>query len=333
MLTDSQTLAIGDQPVTFDLLINAVGYEERAGFSLSSGLCRAEKFVSFLFQDEGLFSYRANFQAMRRRGSQFIPQDQIGSETRPVSDFFSELLSGGKIRVGVDISSMNRTMIASILRILLVNRRHIESLRLIYSPATFRVPDDEYPQIQQIGPVIPELSGHDSNPSLPIGLLIGLGYEFGIAVGIMNRLEPKLTIAFRASGNGTDYEEAVRRANFNFEFGLSRCEVSDYSLIEPHTASIYIEDVLYSMVRQYRCILVPMGPKLLSAIFILAGFQFFGQVAVWRVSEAGKVPRDAFADGRVVLTGVNLGRMFGQNVSDGFERIYGSGELGVAQPV
>ncbi|MGR9348686.1 hypothetical protein ACU8NW_29305 (plasmid) [Rhizobium leguminosarum] len=325
MLTNSEVIEVGTKSREFDLVINCIGYEDRARFAIESGICKARNFVSIAFEDEGLFGYKSTSRLMRDLASSVIAWTAATSERDRIDAVMKAVGSAKKLRLAVDISSMNRTMISSVFRSIALNRDILESATIIYTPAKYKAPEYEYPQIDQIGPVIPELSGYRSEPSFPIGLLIGLGYEFGIAAGIMNRLEPKLTIAFRAVGNGQKYEDAVRAANFDFSFGLSRCEVTDYSLLRPDKAAAYVENILSAMVRQYRCILVPMGPKLLSAIFILAGFHFFGQVAVWRVSEVGKTPRNSTADGRVVLADIDLSRTFGMTLSSEMKSLYEGG--------
>lgn len=308
MLLDSTVLEPGRGKRHFDLLINCVGYEERARYPVASGIVSADNYISFVFEESGLFGYDQNLRMAGELGSKLIKREELVADRAVIDHVLHSIFDNKRLRVGIDISCMNRSMIAAAFRAVLLNPECVEAATIIYTPAKYRAPDDRYPQIDQIGPVIPELSGYQSDPSLPIGLLIGLGYEFGIASGIMNRLEPKLTIAFRAVGNGQPYEEAVRKANFDFAFGMSRCEVTNYSLLQPHLASAYIENILFSMARQYRCILVPMGPKLLSAIFILAGFHFFGRIAVWRISEIGKEAHNATPDGKLVMSDIDLAR-------------------------
>lgn len=323
MLVKPQILASGDE-FNCDLLINAVGYEERARFSVSSGIARARSYISIAFEDQGLFSYSKNLSQMKHVNSAIVEQTAIQSWDNLIVQQLGDQArtSSRSVTVAIDISSMNRSMIASVFRSVIRCRKYVEAAYLLYSPAQFRAPSYDFPQIGQIGPVAPELSGYISEPSFPIGLLIGLGYDFGIAAGIMNRLEPKLSIAFRATGSDHRYEEAVKKANFNFKFGLSRCDVTDYSLLRPDLAALHVENILSAMTRQYRCILVPMGPKILSAVFILAGYRFFGQVAVWRVSEIGSLPHDAVPDGQLVKCEIDLERTFGDQLLPDLSELY-----------
>lgn len=320
---------------TCDLLVNAIGYEDRARFSVESTIVSAQRCLSIAFENRGLFGYSRNMEAMERIGSSIFDWDGSQLERGDIGESIDALIAelGPSIRIAVDISSMNRSMMSAVFRSLIRNHEAIHSAHVLYAPATFRAPDHDYPQIGQIGPVAPELSGYMSEPSFPVGLLIGLGYEFGIAAGIMNRLEPKLAIAFRAIGNDPRYEEAVRTANFDFAFGLARCDVTDYSLLRPDLAAGHVENILSAMTRQYRCVLVPMGPKLLSAIFILAGYRFLGHVAVWRVSEIGNSPHNASADGRLVKCEIDLARTFTPQIRKDLSELYSvtkAGDLALA---
>lgn len=262
MLTNSEVIAPGGNKKRFDVVINAIGYEDRARFSVESDIVSANNYISLAFEKTSLFGYSKNIEIMTVLGASIIERVSLQTENDAIDKKIRELHEGKPLNIACDISSMNRSMISAVFRALIRNLDIIRSASIIYTPAKFSPPSSDYPQIDQIGPVTPELSGYQSAPSLPIGLLIGLGYEFGIAAGILNGLEPKLTIAFRAVGNDPRYEKAVRTANFNFAFGISRCDVTDYSLMRPDQAARYVDDILASMTRQYRCVLVPMGPKL-----------------------------------------------------------------------
>ena len=196
----------------------------------------------------------------------------------------SNMRRGAKARIIIDISSMNRTMIATILFSVMCIRDQLSAVSLIYIPGKFHEPKGEFPAIEQVGAVIPELSGFSANPELPIGVVMGLGYEYGLAVGLINRLEPRLTVCFRAIGHDARYEEACRKANLDFEFGYNDIEVGSYPLLDAKTAYEYIENVVFGMTRSYRVVIVPLGPKLFAALATLLAISNMGVVAIWRVA-------------------------------------------------
>ena len=151
-------------------------------------------------------------------------------------------------------------------------------------PGEFHEPKTEFPAIEQIGAVIPELSGFSADPELPIGVVAGLGYEYGLAVGLINRLEPRLTVCFRAVGHDPRYEEACRIANLDFDFGGNPTEVGSYPIRNPAVAFDYLENVVYGMSKSFRVVIVPLGPKLFAALATLIAIKNFSIVSVWRVA-------------------------------------------------
>ena len=103
-----------------------------------------------------------------------------------------------------------------------------------------------FPQIEQIGAVIPELSGFDLQPGLPIALVLGLGYEYGTAIGLINQLEPQFTLCLRAAGHDRRFEDAVRTANLDFDFGAYNVQISEYDVLDVFSAYRHIENIIFS---------------------------------------------------------------------------------------
>ncbi|TDU25572.1 hypothetical protein DFR24_4010 [Panacagrimonas perspica] len=213
--------------------------------------------------------------------------------------------TGRKIRVGIDISSMNRTMAASLLLSVLSKASCCEAITLFYVPARFASPSLTVSPIEQVGPVLPELSGFKCEPGRPVAVVMGLGYEYGTAVGLINQLEPQLTICLKASGGDPMYDAAVSDANLGFDFGPYNVEVSDYDLRDIGAAFRHIETLVHGLVPTYRVVLVPMGPKILSAILVLIALKYFGRAALWRVARSSP-PADVQADSFYVSADVDL---------------------------
>lgn len=115
-------------------------------------------------------------------------------------------------------------------------------------------------------------------------MVAGLGYEYGLAVGLINRLEPRLTVCFRAVGHDPRYEEACRIANLDFDFGGNPTEVGSYPIRNPAVAFDYLENVVYGMSKSFRVVIVPLGPKLFAALATLIAIKNFSIVSVWRVA-------------------------------------------------
>jgi hypothetical protein len=260
-----------------------------------------------VFEGDRALSFYDNFKFMQSRGALLV--EDYGAFMRAEFEKLAESLqkkANRKLRVGIDISSMNRTMIANTVMALCQASRFFEGIEFYYMPANFREPDQDFPTIENIGAVIPEFSGQDVDTSLPVCIVMGVGYEYGLAVGLINRIEPARAICFAATGHDEQYVSAVRQANLNFEFGLPNIYVSEYNVLDARTGFKLVSDVVSGVIRGARAVLVPMGPKLFALICNLIALRFFGAVAVWRiVSEPGAI-RDSFPDRRFVTAEIDM---------------------------
>lgn len=286
MISSSKVHRFSEPEVhSFDIFINSLGYEERACCLIRAKRIEAALFVSLSFSEDRILSFDENRASMEGLSALIVPDASIFFRRQ-----FKELVSGlekkvGRpLNVGIDVSSMNRTMAALCLSAMFALSEKIASFSILYVPAKFRKPNLLFAPIDQVGAVIPELSGFDSEPALPVALVLGLGYEYGTAIGLINQLEPNFTICFKAIGNDEQYEGAVRDANLDFDFNPYNVEVSEYELLDLSAAYAHIENIVYSLFRSYRVVMVPMGPKILAALLTLIALKYFGRVALWRVA-------------------------------------------------
>jgi hypothetical protein len=291
-----------------DLLINATGYEERSSSLVKLGCVEARHFVSLLFEENKVLDFKHNLATMQGVSAKFVadPLDFFRNKFRLFANGLVEA-SGKKLRIGVDVSSMNRTMAATTLSSIFAYHNLVESLELFYVPAKFRPPKLTFSRIEQIGAVTPELSGFDSEQALPVALVLGLGYEYGTAVGLINQLEPQLTICLRAIGHDPRFEAAVRRANLQFDFSTYNVEISEYDLLDVRSAYRHIENIIYTLVGNFRVVMVPMGPKIFAALLVLIALKYFGKIAVWRVARPSE-PSKVSPDGEYIAASVDITR-------------------------
>ncbi|WP_029077839.1 hypothetical protein [Bradyrhizobium sp. th.b2] len=294
----------GSETHSFDLFINSLGYEERASCLLRAQKIEAASFISLSFGENAVLYFDANKKIMEGLSAHIV--SDVSAFFRHEFQEHLDLLIrkfGRKLVVGIDVSSMNRTMAALSLSSMFACNNDIDSFEIFYVPAKFKEPNLLFSPIEQVGAVIPELSGFDSEPALPVALVLGLGYEYGTAVGLINQLEPNFTICFRAIGSDDNYDRAVRNANLDFDFNPYNVEVTEYELLDLKAAYDHIENIVHSLVGSYRVVMVPMGPKILSALLVLIALKYFGKVAVWRVarpSEPASVePDDLYVTARV----------------------------------
>jgi len=208
MILDSFTCTLADSPRhSFDLFINATGYEERASSLFRHGCVEAPHYISALFPNHRILAFNENVRIMQDVSATLV-ENPVEFFRAAFEDLAKSMVTklGRTLRIGLDVSSMNRTMAATVLLSLFACQSLIVSLNIFYVPGRFKPPKLSFSPIQQIGAVTPELSGFDSEPGLPLALILGLGFEYGTAVGIINQLEPQATLCFRAIGHDTRFE-------------------------------------------------------------------------------------------------------------------------------
>ncbi|NBC31058.1 MAG: hypothetical protein GVY13_00095 [Alphaproteobacteria bacterium] len=194
------------------------------------------------------------------------------------------------IRVLVDISCMSRTMICELTYLMLQKYKDKFRSTFCYLPAQFSRPHREYPKVRSVGPAFGPYAGFDFNPGDPLALILGIGFEYGLALGMINRLEPKKTIALWGSGHLKEFDSEVKKANFDFDFSPYQVAVLEYKLNDPLSAFIRMDNIVSNLVPEYRVILAPMGPKIFALLCALLAEKHFGKVAVYKVDYSHSIP-------------------------------------------
>jgi len=309
MISLSEVCTFSDGTVhRFDIFINSLGYEERASALVRRGKVTASHYISLSFEENEVLSFAENREIMEGVSALIVTDASEFFRMRFRSFLSEKFVSLGRsLSVGVDVSSMNRTMAALSLSAMFCWDEFVGDFRVLYVPAEFTEPNLTFAPIDQVGAVTPELSGFDSEPALPVALILGLGYEYGTAVGLINQLEPNFTLCLRATGGDERYDGAVRAANLDFDFNPYNVEITEYELFDVRAAYNHIENIVHSLVTSYRVVMVPMGPKILAALLVLIALKYFGKVAVWRVARPGQaaqvVPDASYVIGRIELHG------------------------------
>ena len=118
--------------------------------------------------------------------------------------------------------------------------------------------------------------------------MLRLGYEYGVSLSILEAHEPDISFIFRPNGVDERFKQAVLDANFGFDFGERNYEIIDYFLHDMAGAYDDISSLIVSAKHNNTITVVPMGPKILSAVMILAGRLHQPHVSVLRYSVAGR---------------------------------------------
>jgi hypothetical protein len=181
-----------------------------------------------------------------------------------------------------------------------------DSIELFYCPAAFFEPKWLFPQIEKLGPVDSLLSGFNSDPSKPLCLIFGMGFEAGVSMGIISQLEPSVSYGLWGTGVDEGFDRAVKRANFDFQFPGFNTRVLSYAVKDPKGAYELLESIVYGLSRDHRVVIVPMGPKLFASLATLVGMKYFGDVAVWRVQHTQVEQTDSLPGNSCVTADVDV---------------------------
>jgi len=191
-------------------------------------------------------------------------------------------------------------MLVEVLSALARYSRACDQIEIFYCPAKFSEPDWQFPQIERIGPVTPTFSLADNDPAKPLCVVLGIGLETGLSMGIISHLEPRLSYCFWGTGVDGRFDAAVKRANFDFEFMGFNTKTLRYHIPDPVGAYSILESVVYGLLRDYRVIVVPMGPKIFTFLSVLVGMTYLGDVSIWRAKHSRVEPHDALPGEAVI---------------------------------
>jgi hypothetical protein len=134
-----------------------------------------------------------------------------------------------------------------------------------------------------------------------VSLLLGLGFEYGVSLGLLEQLEPDNAIILVPKGTDIRYDLAVKKANFEFDFGLENVRLVPFQVNQP----LALFESLFSICAEasiaHRVIVAPNGPKILAALAVVVGLFRAPNVTVLRASLASQPPtHHVEADGTVV---------------------------------
>ena len=284
------------QELTFDVAVTAVGYERRCTYvTRRFGVSAKHQLgFSFGFLEEG--AYQANRSFFEERSWRIQSAQNPLSFSRITEALALSDRGSRRARLFIDISSMSREMMANIALAVEAARTSKEvELTIAYAPAIFSGTYLAAP-IRLAAPVLPRLSGWSSRPDVPLGVVMGLGCEPGLALGALQVLEPIKAWVYTPRGFDERFEKELDKANSSVSdiFDVTEFE---YELSEPEVTHGRLEALLNSISPSFRLICVPFGPKLFSwLVFSSVIFSGRKHIGIWSFSsrEQGEaVERDA----------------------------------------
>ena len=288
---------LGD--ISHDIFVYALGFEARATSVASRVL--AKRGIAIRLPEKDIFSYRRNKRFAETRKHLIVTDFEkfLGQ------DLPTLLEKSASKSVGIDISSMDRRTIFALLEGVACRVQSDTRVYVYYSPSAFSPPDWQFPIIERFGPIDKLHTAFDTDPLKPLLLIVSAGFEYGVAAGLISQLEPARTYVFWGSGVDSRFDDAVKKANFNFDFGAYDVRAVEYNILDPAGVYALLEAIVFRLSKRFRVVIVPMGPKAFVLQAVLVGMAHLGEVAIWRAQQDRIAPPDAKPIGRCVTATLN----------------------------
>lgn len=285
---------------TADVAIVSCGYESRSRFLVESGALKASRHIVLAFEANRLEAYERNLAFFKRLPGSVILEDSRLRELPAVLDGLQPK------SVAVDLSTMDRSMIAETYYAIAVSGARSAPEGWFYAVADFTPPPLEQMAgpTTFAGPVAPFFAGLDSDFTKPAVPVIGIGYEPGKALGVLDYLEADSPFVFLPTGPDERYEAAVRKSNAELLSEIDTARIVQYDVLDPVDLVDKLEQATYAAELDGRPLLVPLGPKVFVLASLLVSELHGLEPAVWRFSAGDAEPvRDRSASGRTSTIG------------------------------
>lgn len=294
----------------YDLLICALGYESRSAFLANKVSSRVNHRLCLAFPSQDVLSYRDNerqFEKLRFARLDWQGEASFAGIRQKIEEVV-EACAGGQEdsqpHIALDVSSMTREMAAytfSAISTCLSQFSRSLIVSILYAPAEFQRPKERLVPVSTAGPVIPEYAGWAAYPERPASVVIGLGYEYGRAVGVLDYLDVADTWLFLPRGRDERYDARVDDINSNLYSMLDSRFLIKYDVYDPYDTILKLRSLVEGTLPYGRIVLVPFGPKLFSIACLVIAEMFRPEVSVWRVSgETNEEPIDRVANGDTI---------------------------------
>jgi hypothetical protein len=280
----SNETSVPPNDLSFDLAVAAVGYERRCRWIAENCGISAEYKLGLEFgflREESYAQNRAYFE-----GAGWHISLAKGSKS---FDIIWEVLTkmgvvSRPLKVFIDISSMSREMMANVA--LAVNRVRLFAdieVTIAYAPSGFSGSYAPAP-IRLAAPITPTLAGWSSRPDKPLGVIMGLGCEPGLALGALQVLEPNKAWVYSPRGFDSRFEESLSKANEHVA-DIFDVTLFNYDISDPVTTRGRIDALINAVDRSFRLICIPFGPKIYAwTVLSTVVFEDRRDIGVWSFS-------------------------------------------------
>ncbi|WP_398483620.1 hypothetical protein [Tardiphaga sp.] len=268
------------------VFVYCIGYETRSRHAAEQGSWAADNVIAVEYSESQILSFEENRAYAKKCQFRIVSDLEPSVEQAIAERIENSRAKGMKASIAIDVSSMDRSLMARVLFAATDKLKNNETLVVLYSPSRFTEPTRDLVPIRALAAAHPELSGQVAPPDTSRIVLLGIGYEYGVSLNILETHEPDIAFIFRPNGIDPSFSEALLHANFGFDFGDRNYDIVDYYLDDMAGAYDDISNLMATGKHGSSIVSVPMGPKILSAVMILAGRLHKPHVSVLRYSVA-----------------------------------------------
>ncbi len=291
----------------YDVGIFGLGYEQRSVYVVeNTDLIINEKIaIGYTFNTD-VHSYSSNKRVFDKNGF-LIAEMGVDGFLDQLSDVAPTDKLSRASSVIVDITAMSRSRLAQVLWYVLSNIPSGCKLDIMYTPSEFVPPPASTTPIKKIEEIIYPLSGAIGNITLPSSLVMGLGYELNKALGVYTFLEPDDLFLLIPKSQKEEFEVSVCKNNCTIIESVPESSVFNYDVLDTHRTYRDTKELIISLLKSTRPIFLPLGPKILSAIGVVLGYELRPDLPVWRASsEHTEAPEERISGGKIVTLSVRM---------------------------
>jgi hypothetical protein len=265
----------------YDLVVTVCGYEERSRGILSLLKPSGVRKVAIAYDTHHTLSFDKNKLAFERSGYDVLSLGDGEFLGFLRSEFRSLVESNLSSRVLIDISCLTRVRLGSLIELCdQMRMRRVDFYYVLARYKPWRGTDSIHEFVEPIGAFYSGWTGENEKPT---ALVAGLGYENMRAMGVIELLDAANVWLFFPRSSIGNYDMDVARANALLLRDADCTRVLDYSVTDIYALCRDLFSLVGSLRQEYRCSMLPLGPKPFALVCLLAG-TIYRDISVWRVS-------------------------------------------------
>ena len=277
---------------SFDHLVVTCAYEERANYIFDSHINQFPDIICFGFPDKHVLSYDENRRRFAARDITVCHVDDLQFEQQFFEIVGRLIAKQNAANLFVDISSLNRYRIASVVKALAIEPRlRITFSYVIAEPESSprRVP------VTRQGLVHPFFSGWSAYPQRPLFAIASVGYEEEKLIALLDTLEADQAIILRTDHHDPQYYDSVTKANTILWERLNPESVVSFDILRPVDLFLLVDNLLFSLSSKYRIVVLPLEACWHAASTRVPRLSGIVRAVVWKCQSIGKRRAKLFA--------------------------------------